>query len=181
MPGASPYDTGELSFWCVVAVRRARGDCTVRFITFCIMYAAHPHTARRDGSREHCYLSVSTIMNHPIMQTFEHWSLPMAWAEGSERPPLRRLPNRPPLGSEQELETTAAPRHGLPSRAEEDATLTRAAHASSSCGVPDQVIVGIDHSARLVQETSELERSAFGLVPREAPWFFCRRGTREGA
>ena len=102
MPGASPYDTGELSFWCVVAVRRARGDCTVRFITFCIMYAAHPHTARRDGSREHCYLSVSTIMNHPIMQTFEHWSLPMAWAEGSERPPLRRLPNRPPLGSEQE-------------------------------------------------------------------------------
>ena len=99
----------------------------------------------------------------------------------SERPPLRRLSNRPPLGSEQELETTAAPRHGLPSRAEEDATLTRAAHASSSCGVPDQVIVGIDHAARLVQETPELERSAFGLVPREAPWFFCRRGTREGA
>ena len=167
--------------WWPCGVRAVTVQLDLLLFVSTIMYAAHPHTARRDGSREHCYLSVSTIMNHPIMQTFEHWSLPMAWAEGSERPPLRRLPNRPPLGSEQELETTAAPRHGLPSRAEEDATLTRAAHASSSCGVPDQVIVGIDHAARLVQETPELERSAFGLVPREAPWFFCRRGTREGA
>ena len=67
-------DTGELSFWCVVAVRRARGDCTVRFITFCINYhvcrtPAHRTSGREPGALLSLRLNYHESSNHADIRT----------------------------------------------------------------------------------------------------------------